>query len=209
MTWNPAGLPMRRAEASLPRRALIAITVLAAAAAAAACLSGTAVAADEIGLFFDGQAQNPCVQAGAFASLTTYLILLEPSASAGVSGWECSIDYDNATFTGYMLAGTALSVDTPPQFEVGLSPSLPRAPAVLLAQLNFVSGGSGPVSFYIQPYRYPSLPDTPVYATGADPVILLPMTPRTLGGGGAVAGVNLPECTPESATWGQVKATFQ
>jgi hypothetical protein len=199
MSWDSVVPGRRRRAAALCAAALLAVLP-----------ALPAGATDEIGLFFDTQAEQPCLEAGSFTTLATYLILVQPSASSGVSGWECAVRYDNATFTSCTLAGTALNVFQAPDFQVGLSPSLPWAQDVLLAQLNFVSGGAGPVRFYVEPCRIPSIPGTPVYADGADPSILLPMAPRTLGGGsGPVAGVNLPECTPESATWGQVKTTFR
>ena len=168
-------------------------------------LAGGALATDEIGLFFDGQAQSQCTQAGAFTTLSTYLILID--ASCGVCAWECAVRSENASFLGCAFPGGTANAATPPEFYLACDP-LPRASLIVLAQLSFLTSGAGPVRFYIERCSL-GLEETPQYADCADATNLVTMTPRTIPGGMTAAGVNLPECTPQSVTWGQVKSVFQ
>jgi len=167
--------------------------------------AGAATAGDEIGLFFDQGAELPCLRAEAYSTPTAYLLLLDPSASGGVYGWECTLDYTNVMLIGSpTINGVGLIVTTPPEFQVGLASPLLRSPVVELARLQFLLLG-GSASFYIYPFREAV---TPQYADGSDPSILLPMTPRGMSGGALVAGVNLPECITVDATWGQIKNVY-
>lgn len=167
--------------------------------------AGPVTAADEIGLFFDENAASPCLRAEAYSTPVAYLLLLEPSAGGGISGWECTLDYTNVMLVGApALNGAGMNLTSPPEFMVGLPASLPRAPVVELARLQFLLLG-GTAAFFIYPFRQA---ETPQYADGADQSILLPMTPHGLSGGALVAGVNLPECITVDATWGQIKNVY-
>ena len=167
-------------------------------------------AADEVGLYFDGRGEQPCAELQqAYVALNLYLLLLAPSVSGGVAGWECTIGLSsNVLLLSTTLAGNGLNVDSPPSFQVGIGGApLPRANVVQLAQLSVFVTATGPSPFFIYPYRTPSIPDTPVYA-GPNGEPLVAMTPRSLAGGSVVAGVNLPECIRESATWSRIKKVY-
>ncbi len=189
-----------------------------ASAAAALCLFGIfllgaaapAVAIDEIGLFFDPDADESCLQASAYANVGVYLFLLDPSAVSGVSGWECSLELRDVVLTGVTLTGGGLNFATAPDFMVGVGTAnpLPARRAVELARLSVLYLNT-PAAFYIHPFPIPSLEGSPVYADGANPSILLPLTPRVVGAGGIAAGINLPACLPEEATWGAVKHSYE
>jgi len=169
-----------------------------------------AVATDEIGLFFDDAGEAACAEVEPYATVTIYLLLLQPSAGS-VAGWECILDYDNVMLTGTVLAGQALNVDQAPRFQVGIGgPPLMGGSVVELARFTFLVLGPGQSAFYIYAYDPPSIPDSelPVYADGADFSHLIPMTPHSLSGGAVVAGVNLPECVRLDATWGQIKQVY-
>lgn len=175
-------------------------------AAALLAVAVAAAASDEIGLFFDDRGEMPCLRADAFSTPTAYLMLLDPSASGGVYGWECTLEYTNVMLLGTpTINGVGLNVTTPPEFQVGLASPLLRSPVVELARLQFMIL-SGSASFYIYPFRDG---ETPQYADGSDPSILLPMTPRGMSGGALVAGVNLPECITVDATWGRIKQVYE
>lgn len=174
-------------------------------------LIAVAGAADEIGLFFDERGETACLQTPRYSPTTLYLLLLEPSASGGVSGWECSLEFEGALLVSVVLAGSGTNFYTAPDFVVGIGTlaPLPRAPVVALAQLSLLTTGTTS-SFYVRASPQPSLDeDLPAYADGQNPAILIPMIPREIGPGGLVAGVNLPNCTPVSASWGEVKTSFE
>lgn len=170
-----------------------------------------AIATDEVGLFFDDAGEAACAEVEAYSTVTLYLLLLQPSAGS-VSGWECELDYENVTLTGTVLAGQALNVVQAPRFQVGIGGvPLTGAGVIELARFTFLVLGSGQSAFYIYPFSPPSIPDSevPVYADGADPTHLIPMTPHSLSGGAVVAGVNLPECITLDATWGRIKQVYE
>jgi hypothetical protein len=165
-------------------------------------------AADEVGIFFDEHGDQNCVRAEPYSTMNAYLLLLDPSASGGVSGWECGLDYENVMLTDVVYNGQALNVHSVPDFVVGLGSPLPWSSVIKLVQLSVLVMGSDPVGFYIYPSSTPSLEGTPAYADGANPDNLLPMTPKTIGERALVAGINRPGCIPEGATWGHVKSLY-
>lgn len=192
-----------------------------ASAAAALCLFGIfllgaaapAVAIDEIGLFFDSDGIESCLQTSPYSNIAVYLILLDPSATSGVSGWECSLELRDVVLTGVTLMGGGTNFDNQGSeldFIVGIGTlnPLPASRAVQLARLTVLYLNT-PAAFFIHPYLIPSLDEgTPVYADGAT-ASLLPLTPRVVGAGGIAAGINLPACLPEEATWGAVKHSYE
>jgi hypothetical protein len=173
-------------------------------------VSGSALGGDEIGIFFDQSGRDNCIEADLYSTQNGYILLLEPTATGGISGWECSVEVENTTIVGVTLAGQAINLGSgQTDFAVGLTVPLPSRPAVELAKLSVLVSASGPVGFYIYPCASnPSLPDSPAYADGDDPGHLLPLAPRTMGPDALVAGINRPECIPEDVTWGRVKATY-
>jgi len=167
----------------------------------------TILATDEVGIFFDQDAEQTCVTASALSSVTSYLILLEPSASSGVYGWQCEIECENGSILIVEYAGNgAINVTQVPIFTVGLGNPIPGGSAVELASFSVFVDGSGPVGLYIFPS---GIEESPIYAAGDDPGNLLPMNPRTIGAESLVAGINYPNCMPDANTWGQVKLIYQ
>lgn len=171
-------------------------------------------AADEIALAFDPGGEHSCLDAEAFVQVTTYLLILSPAASGGVFGWECEIDYPgHAVLVGTALAGVnPVNVAQPPSFQVGLGGGpLPYAPVVEAARLTFLLTSADPIRFAILPFTPCSLPDyeLPVYADGANPNVLRPLTPRVIYGENVAAGINLPGCSPQPLTWGDIKKLYE
>jgi len=174
----------------------------------------SASAADEIALAFDPGGEHSCLDAEAFVQVTAYLLILAPTASGGVYGWECEIDHpSHAVLVGTALAGVnALNVAQPPSFQVGLGGGpLPCAPVVEVARLMFLLTSADPIRFAILPFTPCSLPDyeLPVYADGANPAVLRPLAPRVIYGENVVAGINLPGCSPQPLTWGDIKKLYE
>ena len=173
-----------------------------------------AAPADEIALAFDPDGKHSCLDAEPFVQVTAYLLILAPSASGGVSGWECEVDYPgHAVLVGTALAGVnPLNVAQPPSFMVGLGGGpLPHAPVLELARLTFLLTSSDPILFAILPFTPCSLPDyeLPVYADGADPSLLRPLTPRVIYGENVAAAINLVGCSPAPPAWGDIKKFYE
>lgn len=199
--------------------ALVGLAVLGAVALGLGAMPGPwgparARAADEIALAFDPGGEHSCLDAEAFVQVTAYLLILAPSASGGVSGWECEIDYPaHAVLVGAALGGVnPLNVAQPPSFMVGLGGGpLPSAPVVEAARLTFLLTSADPIRFVILPFTPCSLPEyeLPVYADGANPNVLRPLTPRVIYGDNVAAGINLPGCSPQPLTWGDIKKLYE
>ncbi len=166
-----------------------------------------ATAADQVGVFFDQAAEQNCIQVEQTETLEAYLFLLEPTSSS-VIGWECTLEIDNAFLLEVVLAGQAINVGSGDDFVVGLANPLPASATLQLARLSVMVVAGNQAGFFIHPSTFPSLPGTPVYADGSDPTLLIPMTPKTIGSNSLVAGINLPNCIPDQATWGRVKVIY-
>lgn len=143
--------------------------------------------ADVLGIFFDaGGTARETVTTSPYQSVTAYLVLIEPSASEGVGGWECVCDAvgPGLVFGSWTLSGNGVNMNTPPLFQVGIGTgpaALPWSPAVTLAtHTAIVSSPDSAVSYYLHPYEPASLPGgTPVYADGGPSGELRPLHPLT------------------------------
>ncbi len=166
-------------------------------------LCGAAVPAtaqdDILGVFFDTAGTSVFTTTTPFEAVTAYLIILDASDLAGVSGWECKVpvllDGDEIA-VAWELSGEALNVDQPPNFRVGLASPLPWAEAIVLATGTvFVPDPADQVWFYLRPTYPASLEDppgvpVPCYASGADPELLIPLHGTSDCPGFAAAGIN-------------------
>jgi len=161
---------------------------------------GAPLAQDVLGIYFDPDGgTNAHATAAPVEPVTAYLVLLQPSAPAGVSGWECCVEMVGGfTSPAWTLYAEGLNIDAPPCFQVGLPIVAYGAgqPAIPLARVSFVQLNPADATlFFLHPYRVPSLPGVPVYADGADPGHLVPLhwpgageeePVATVNGGGAV-----------------------
>lgn len=175
----------------------------------AVCMTSTSItsADDQVGIYFDQGAEENCIQANQTLTLDAYLLLLEPT-SAGVYGWECALEINNAFLLEINFAGQAVNAGSGSNYIVGLMSPLPSSSTVQLARLSVMVVADNQAGFHIYPVSTPAIPGTPAYADGSDPSILLPMAPKTIGTNSLVAGINLPDCIPEETTWGRVKVIY-
>jgi hypothetical protein len=139
---------------------------------------------DHIGVYFDEAATAHCRSTTTASELVTaYLVLTRPSVLGSIGGWECSVQLEGDPLAlTWTLAGDALNVDQPPQFQVGLPAGLPFGTAVVLASASFlVASPSDSIRIFVRPYHNPSLPAWagPVYAEAQNPGVLVPLTPST------------------------------
>jgi hypothetical protein len=171
-----------------------------------------AIALDEVGIFFDQTGSEFCLEAESFATVDAYMLLVEPSNDSGVYGFECSVEIENVTMLSVTFPAQAINVgDDDLDFKVGFANPVPHREAIELARLSLLISSSDPSRLFIHPTRnQPSIPDTPVYADGGDPNILIPMEPiDNFSEEGMVAGINLPQCVDEGVTWGQLKVKYE
>ncbi len=155
---------------------------------------------DQIGIWFEQTGtQDRHDTTLPFEPVTAYLMILNPSTEWGASGWECCVEMvgDGVAAT-WDLAGSALNVETPPCFSVGMqSGPLTGADAIVLATLDFIQPDpDSPTYFFVHPAGNPSVPGVPVYADGIDPGVLIPLTPASGDEAVFVAAVNAPATTP-------------
>ncbi len=134
---------------------------------------------DAIGIFFDETGCTYCAAPSPYMPMTAYLLMLGPSASGDITGWECSVPTDPASFPAGItvtIEGGGVIQSTWPELRVPLSSPLPRAPIVHLATFSTFYLGD-PILFGIGPTHPSSLPANPSPAYFALPEA---ETPRPL-----------------------------
>jgi hypothetical protein len=176
---------------------------------------------DMIGVYFDPGATIWCISPGPAGPTDAYLCLTNATATAGVSGWECSIIITEGVFVldwGY--SGAAINALSPPDFAVGLASPLPWEPSIVLMTMTVGLFNADPVDITITAQPIPSIePDPyplPAYAAGDDPGDLRPLGYstgwNTESGEPNLAAVINGECTPtatDESTWGNVKNMYK
>jgi hypothetical protein len=143
-----------------------------------------------------------------------YLILTNASAAGGVSGWECTIEYNdtNMLVLDWSPTNWSGSAFDPPNFALGLASPIPWEPAINLMTITAMMMTPDCSWLSIVPHPNPTIPETIVYADGADPWNLIPMYQSTGGPSFPVASINCevpPPVTAENCTWGRMKALYE
>jgi hypothetical protein len=171
---------------------------------------------DGIGVFFDPEATTPCLESvapGTYGPGFMYLVITEPSAPAGIIGWECSLEFGPClSVLDWGIQGQGINVAMPPDFTVGLSEALPWAPAVLLLDMRVEITCTDCTWIHVHPAPSTSIPGVPLYADAGDPGHLITLYPVSGGEEHPVAGINCP-CAAyfggEVHTWGAVKIMYR
>jgi hypothetical protein len=132
---------------------------------------------DGIGVYFDVAGLTyETATAAPFQQVTAYLLITNPTAPAGVSGWEAVVDVTGGAVGASWVLAAGLNVTTAPIFQVGIglgAAALPAAPAVLLATWSgFIMAPTDVVGFVITPANV-SFADSPGYAAGDDETDLI------------------------------------
>jgi len=173
-----------------------------------------------IGVYFDLDGDVVCTTTSApFANTVAYLLVTNPDASSGVSGWEAQIWTEGAAPAAPMWTLSAgLDVDpSPAGFQVGIgtiSP-LPYGITVLLATWSaFVMSPFDEISFFVTGVPGSvSFPGSPGYAVGDNAGDLRPLQVSSGTGLTApVAMINSIECSVvanEDMTFSGVKALYR
>lgn len=144
-------------------------------------------AADQnrLGVFFDpGLSDNEITVPAEPQALAAYLVLSNPSDTAGINGWQCRIEPSvGASLIGATLTGGMIDADSDiHEFVVGFSPSpLPYEPAVLLSTLQFVIWDVSVTDFAIStlPNSSPAIPGLMTWTTGVEGAAAVPMLAAT------------------------------
>ncbi len=173
-------------------------------------LAATSVhAADEIGVFFDDQGVENCIRLDQFGIVDAYVLLLQPSLSSGLVGWECSVVLEEVAVMSVSLMGLAIDVDAgETDFQVGLGIPLFGSVVHVATIKVMLTGEQAPI--YIFPnLNLPSVEDSPIYIDGSDFAALIPLTPHSITGENLVAGINAFQCFPESKTWAELKTIYR
>jgi len=173
---------------------------------------------DGIGIYFDmGGAEVCTATAAPFESVSAYLLITNPSALLGVSGWEAYVTVaGNAVAPSWTLAG-GLDVDPSDEgFQVGIGTgglALPYAPTIVLATwTGFIQSPADVVTFYVEGVPgSTSFANSPGYAGGGDAGDLRPLQVSSGTGAGApVAMINGCDVVAnEDMTFSNVKALFR
>lgn len=173
---------------------------------------------DGMGLYFDAAGTEVCASTAApFASVTLYLLITNPSADTGVSGWEGYISYTGSLVAPAWTLTAGLDVDSSANgFQVGIGTgtlALPYSSAVTLATFTaFVMAPTDQVAFFIDGVPgSTTFPNSPGYAGGADAGDLRACQVSSgTGAGAAVAMINGCDVVAnEDMTFSNVKALFR
>jgi hypothetical protein len=184
--------------------------LLCAAAASADVESGP----NRIGIFadVDGLVNEIDVEEG--QPLEVYLLILNPTGTRGLGGFECSIVVpDNVTVWGWNFPmDRPLSIGAAPDFMVVFDP-LPYQAVNHVMTFIVVPGNSEPAQFYIEKLAEISSGDAPLYLDAVyHPVAsdeLIDLIPYPDGPGKASFVVNSGRVPATTEAWGDVKALFR
>jgi len=137
-----------------------------------------------VGIFFDqGYSSIETQTSSPNEIVESYLVMIEPSETSGVSAWELRMGLDgDAQWLGWDLEGQAINAGSYNDFIVGIGGSpLPYSPAVLLATGQLLVDTPYPNVVYLElmPIWNASIPDQMVWALGDDATMLLPLVPYT------------------------------
>lgn len=190
-------------------------------------LAPAAFATDGIGVYSDQAGTINCEGAPTpYTTYTLYLVAKNVSSTAsGISGWECGLIFEPATFTvppTYTVLNGGLNVMTAPNFQVGIATPVPYAPAISLASITILYMG-GSLKVGIGPCTPSSFsnPTGPGYAVGDNPgdLRLLYPSSNTPSGTPDFYWVNYVNVTGETcpgspvaadeSSWGSVKSLFK
>jgi hypothetical protein len=159
---------------------------------------------------------NITQSAGPFS---TYLVATGLTATAGVVGWECMVEWDeDASFfaSQQTLYGDALNVATWPEFAVGiLKPGVvpDGNGAAVLAQFDWLSFTTAQLYMHLHPNKNPSSPGNMIYVDASDVGEFIPLSWSSGDEANAVFGVNTgpldPQVPTEDETWGSVKNMYR
>jgi hypothetical protein len=151
---------------------------------------------DQLGIWFEQSGTiNNAETTTPFETVTAYLMIRNPSTEWGALGWECCVEMvGEGIGLSWDLAGTALNVEPEPCFSVGMqSGALLGNTVIVLATLTYIQPDPDtPTYFYVHPVGSPSIPGTALYANGANPGHLIPLTPASGAETVPVAMVNAP-----------------
>jgi predicted outer membrane repeat protein len=109
------------------------------------------------------------LQVDPLVPFTVYLCVRNPSAPAGIRGWEAGIyNSANLTITDWSVRGSGVWFGEPPgDVSVGLSVPLPWGDSVWLATMQCVKIDADPAYLYIYPHTNSSCsPPAPCYVAG-------------------------------------------
>jgi hypothetical protein len=179
--------PFLSPAARLFRFQLLAITMLCLVAG----FSASAQTMDQVGIFWDSGYTQDSTETATFPEvLTGYLVLKDPSTSAGILGWEACVDIDGpAQFISWTLEGQNINAAPPPCFKVGIGgPPLPSTGDVLLATFQVLVNEPLPITLSLRPDYQPSVPGEMSYIPADFPETLRPMATPT--GDPEVAWIN-------------------
>jgi len=195
------------------------LAMLAVALLASGALAQVDPDPDGMGVYFDTAGTMFCTSTAApFEQITAYLLITNPSATSGGSGWEAWVTVEGGVVAPSWTLAAGLDVDPSDQgFQVGIGTgglALPYGETVVVATYSaFVQVPDAVVNFYVEGVPgSTSFPSSPGYAAGNDAGDLRPLQVSSgTGMGLPVASVN-GDCgvvANEDLTFSNVKALFR
>jgi hypothetical protein len=174
------------------------------------------LAADHLGIFTapDASGRAHVSTTMPFEPVEVYLVLINPSATAGVSHWECRINflrYNVSAVQVTLAAGIDLETSNPWDFcvDIGTVNPLPAAEFVHLLTISLLvdKPEGDPVFFYLDASSCNSMQlNMPCYAAGDDPQQWHYLVPTSQAKWFPVFAINSTVLPARVTTWGQFKA---
>ena len=152
--------------------------------------SSAASGEDLVGIYWeDSYFNNQTTTSAPFDMVTGYLVIMDPSSSGGILGWECEVDVEGpALVSSWSIAGQAINAQSPPRFSVGLASPLPSAATTEVMTFEMFVTEVEPVNVSLKPIFFASIDDEMAYLGGDFPEQLTIMRPVT--GSPLVATIN-------------------
>lgn len=193
----------------------ILMALLIAGMLASSASAGLDPTTDSFGVYFDTEGNTNCTTAGAFQTVTAYLILMNPSAP--INGFECTVPMTGAPHFILSVSHCAPQIDCddcagPYSFALGCPSSypVPANGALVLVTWSLILQAPTELLFNIGPGLVPSLPGGLPVVTGNG--VLRQCRVASGDVNIPVAGINVVGNCPvsdEASSFGTVKSLFR
>jgi hypothetical protein len=203
------------------------LLVLALILVAANSFAQTSNMPNSIGIYFDTSGtNNTLMSAPLYTPVSAYVVATNINLASSIAAFEFGLAYSVAPVgLGYTYPSSAFAnVLSPPDFQAGIAPALPVAPAMVLTNISFLNMGA-PLLIAMGPCNPTSFPvsQTPGAVDGADfshkfPLFLVATSMPTPAkapnfyymAGFMTPGPVIPQVVAtENDSWGSVKSLYQ
>jgi len=133
---------------------------------------------DSIGLYADSGGSQRYLNVGINQPFLLYLVLKNATDTSGILAWECGVPVpEGIDFWWVNITNYSFNTGVAPSYIVALSPVLPWAEAIVLAEFQFTATNYEPHDFYVTAADPSSFNPPSAGYYGAGGKSLVPLTP--------------------------------